>query len=267
MAARRPATGPCSRQGHRCRSDCLAARAASRRAASSSARQVQGYAFPSATSRFTCSRYSASRSSCRYGPTGPPTSGPSSQSSASQRRPSRIARTASSVERSTSVSSMRRMNVPPCARAKSQLYRAVRTPPTCRYPVGLGAKRTRTPPAGGAVMDVSGSVNVRDLTRGVRDAASQASGVLCPNAAARSSRSRASHQRSAVSCQQSRSRRGRRHVARCRTLPIGPRFRLCFAGPSAHRMSAIDPGPVVRASGPQTLRRDVDPGGAREASR
>ena len=69
----------------------------------------------------TCSRYSVSRSSCRYGPTGPPTSGPSSQSSASQRRPSRMARTASSVERSTSVSSMRRMNVPPCARAKSQL--------------------------------------------------------------------------------------------------------------------------------------------------
>ena len=36
------------------------------------------------------------------------------------------------------------MNCPPCCRAKSQLNSAVRTPPMCRYPVGLGAKRVRT---------------------------------------------------------------------------------------------------------------------------
>ena len=50
----------------------------------------------------------------------------------------------SSVERERSVSSMRRMNAPPLWRAKSQLKSAVRAPPTCRWPVGLGAKRTRT---------------------------------------------------------------------------------------------------------------------------
>src|SRR5687767_4041295 len=50
----------------------------------------------------------------------------------------------SSVERERSVSSMRRMKVPPCRRANSQLKSAVRAPPTWRCPVGLGAKRTRT---------------------------------------------------------------------------------------------------------------------------
>ena len=49
-----------------------------------------------------------------------------------------------SVERERSVSSIRRMNWPPWWRAKSQLKRAVRAPPTCRCPVGLGAKRTLT---------------------------------------------------------------------------------------------------------------------------
>src|SRR5512144_1634912 len=39
---------------------------------------------------------------------------------------------------------MRRMNVPPIFWANNQLNRAVRNPPTCRKPVGLGAKRTRT---------------------------------------------------------------------------------------------------------------------------
>src|SRR5689334_12301863 len=39
---------------------------------------------------------------------------------------------------------MRRMKVPPTWRAKSQLKSAVRAPPTCRKPVGLGAKRTLT---------------------------------------------------------------------------------------------------------------------------
>ena len=49
-----------------------------------------------------------------------------------------------SVERCTSVSSRRSQNVPPCLRANSQLRMAVRTLPTCRRPVGLGAKRTVT---------------------------------------------------------------------------------------------------------------------------
>src|SRR4029450_6067520 len=49
----------------------------------------------------------------------------------------------SSVERERSVSSMRRMNVPRWWRARSQLKSAVRAPPTWRWPVGLGAKRTR----------------------------------------------------------------------------------------------------------------------------
>src|SRR3954467_12023392 len=51
--------------------------------------------------------------------------------------------THSSRVRSTSVSSMRRMNVPPACLAKSQLKSAVRAPPTWRKPVGDGAKRTR----------------------------------------------------------------------------------------------------------------------------
>ena len=46
---------------------------------------------------------------------GPPTSGPSSQSSPSQRRSSRIDGFRSRVDRSASVSSIRRMNVPPRA--------------------------------------------------------------------------------------------------------------------------------------------------------
>src|SRR5262249_16423164 len=50
----------------------------------------------------------------------------------------------SSVERDRSVPSMRRMKAPPWWRAKSQLKSAVRAPPTWRWPVGLGAKRTRT---------------------------------------------------------------------------------------------------------------------------
>ncbi len=52
--------------------------------------------------------------------------------------------------RSWSVSSIRRTRVPPCWRAKSQLNSADRAPPTCRYPVGAGAKRTRG-------LDVTGS--------------------------------------------------------------------------------------------------------------
>src|SRR5258705_516605 len=72
--------------------------------------------------------------------------GPSSQVSPSQVSPSRIVRTLSSVERSWSVSSILKMKTPPLRRAKSQLNRAVRAPPTWRNPVGLGAKRTRAAP-------------------------------------------------------------------------------------------------------------------------
>src|SRR5229473_6605347 len=49
----------------------------------------------------------------------------------------------SSVERALSVSSIRSRNFPPSRRANSQLNKAVLAPPTCRYPVGDGAKRTR----------------------------------------------------------------------------------------------------------------------------
>src|SRR6266496_4420882 len=44
-----------------------------------------------------------------------------------------------------SVSSIRSTNVPPVCRAKAQSYSAVRMLPTCRSPLGEGAKRTRTP--------------------------------------------------------------------------------------------------------------------------
>ena len=57
----------------------------------------------------------------KYGPDAPPTSGPSSQSSSSHFIALRMTCTFSSVERSGSVSSMRRMNVPPIARANAQL--------------------------------------------------------------------------------------------------------------------------------------------------
>src|SRR3989338_7402981 len=50
----------------------------------------------------------------------------------------------SGFERALSVSSMRKMNCPPWALAYIQLKSAVRPPPMCRYPVGDGAKRTRT---------------------------------------------------------------------------------------------------------------------------
>src|SRR5208337_64403 len=60
------------------------------------------------------------------------------------RKPSRMPLTASSTCRSWSVSSIRSRNWPPKCRASSQLNRAVRTPPMCRKPVGLGANRVRT---------------------------------------------------------------------------------------------------------------------------
>jgi hypothetical protein len=52
-----------------------------------------------------------------------------------------MASIASRVERALSVSSMRRRNLPPWCRAKSQLNKAVRAPPICRNPVGEGANR------------------------------------------------------------------------------------------------------------------------------
>src|SRR5690242_389488 len=58
--------------------------------------------------------------------------------------PSRITCTASGVDRSRSVSSTRRMNFPAERRAYSQLKSAVRTPPICNRPVGLGANRVIT---------------------------------------------------------------------------------------------------------------------------
>ena len=48
------------------------------------------------------------------------------------------------VDRATSVSSRRRMNVPPTCRAKRKLKSAVRAVPMWSGPVGLGAIRTRT---------------------------------------------------------------------------------------------------------------------------
>src|SRR5262249_32252903 len=70
--------------------------------------------------------------------------GPSSGLIPSHAMPSRIARTTSSELRCSSVSSIRRTNVPPLRRAWSQLKIAVRAPPTWRNPVGEGAKRTQT---------------------------------------------------------------------------------------------------------------------------
>src|SRR5918999_5330104 len=80
------------------------------------------------------SRWRSARSACE--------NGPSSQSSSSQRRASRICSTFSGVERSRSVSSMRSRKTPSCWRASSQLYSAVRAPPMCNAPVGEGANRT-----------------------------------------------------------------------------------------------------------------------------
>ncbi len=84
------------------------------------------------------------RCDCRYGPCGPPTSGPSSQSSPSQRSESRTPWYASSVTRLASVSSTRRTNDPPLCRAKSQLNNAERALPTWIEPDGAGANRQRT---------------------------------------------------------------------------------------------------------------------------
>src|SRR4249919_1595620 len=90
----------------------------------------------------------SSRSLCRYGPNGPPAPGPSSQSRPSQRSVSWAESMYSGSTRVRSVSSIRSTNVPPVERANAQSYRAVRTLPTCRSPLGEGANRTLTPPPG-----------------------------------------------------------------------------------------------------------------------
>src|SRR5215831_3698408 len=88
----------------------------------------------------------SSRSLCRYGPNGPPATGPSSQSRPSQRSVSWAESMYSGVTRVQSVSSIRSTNVPLVERANAQSYSAVRTLPTCRSPLGEGANRTLTPP-------------------------------------------------------------------------------------------------------------------------
>src|SRR6266851_9369636 len=74
------------------------------------------------------------RSDCLYS---------SSHPKSSHFNPSKMELTEASVLRPTSVSSRRRIMVPPWWRAYSQLKMKVRALPTCRKPVGEGAKRTR----------------------------------------------------------------------------------------------------------------------------
>src|SRR5665647_539007 len=57
---------------------------------------------------------------------------------------SRITSTEACVERSRSVSSMRKIKSPPMARANAHGYRAERMLPRWMKPVGDGAKRVRT---------------------------------------------------------------------------------------------------------------------------
>src|ERR1700704_5349681 len=76
------------------------------------------------------------RSDCLYS---------SSHPKSSHFNPSKMELTDASVLRPTSVSSRRRIIVPALWRAYSQLKMNVRALPTCRKPVGDGAKRTRGP--------------------------------------------------------------------------------------------------------------------------
>src|SRR6185436_5522458 len=99
----------------------------------------------------------SARSDWRYGPTGPPTSGPSSQSSPSQCSTSISASCDSCVLRAASVSSIRKTTVPPACRANAQLNRNVRASPTWGEPVGDGAMRTRTPVVEPVGTSVTGS--------------------------------------------------------------------------------------------------------------
>src|SRR6267378_5642054 len=74
------------------------------------------------------------RSDCLYS---------SSHPKSSHFNPSKMELTEASVLRPTSVSSKRRIIVPPLWRAYSQLKMKVRALPTWRKPVGEGANRTR----------------------------------------------------------------------------------------------------------------------------
>src|SRR5579863_1206307 len=65
--------------------------------------------------------------------------------------PSKIASTASGVDRSRSVSSMRNRKLPPVWRAYSQLKSAARAVPMCIMPVGEGAMRVTTGELGSGI--------------------------------------------------------------------------------------------------------------------
>src|SRR5437660_12734835 len=80
--------------------------------------------------------WSVSRSDCLYS---------SSHPRLSHFSPSKIDCTEASVLRSTSVSSRRSTMVPAFRRAYNQLKMKVRALPTCKKPVGEGAKRTLGP--------------------------------------------------------------------------------------------------------------------------
>ena len=80
----------------------------------------------------TASWYCRSRVDWKYPFGAPLSSGPSSQSMPSHLSPCRIGARALSTLRPASVSSMRRINCPPCFRANNQLKSAVRTPPMCK---------------------------------------------------------------------------------------------------------------------------------------
>ena len=65
--------------------------------------------------------------------------------------------------RAASVSSIRKMKVPPAPRTKSQLNSAARALPTWKYPVGDGAKRARG--AVVSVMPVGGAPRRRRVSK------------------------------------------------------------------------------------------------------
>src|ERR1700723_634939 len=106
------------------------------------------------------------RSDCLYS---------SSQLKLSHFSPSKIESTEAWVLRSTSVSSSRRIIVPPLWRAYNQLKMKVRALPTCRNPVGDGAKRTR-----GFENDVDSSMVGQSLMVWAREKYRQASPETIP---------------------------------------------------------------------------------------
>src|SRR5262245_10703316 len=99
-------------------------------------------------------------------------SGPSSQVSPAQRSESRMIRSDAADERCRAVSSMRRVNSPPCLRATIRVIRATWAVPTCGPPVREGATRVRTVMAVEAQRagpEVNGGwITGGSLTRGLR---------------------------------------------------------------------------------------------------